>query len=297
MSYRRLPSLTAIRAFEAAARHRSMNRAAGELCVTAGAISRQVRALEEELRLALFLRSPAGLALTPAGDALFAASREALDRLADGVLRAANPGAGVSVSLGAYTLFASRWLIPRLGRLRARHPTLDLALTTTGNAPDLVPGRFDAVIAVAAPVPRPGLEVRELLAIETVPVCAPHLAGFDWPAARLLHSRQRPNDWARWLAAAGIAGPDPHAGSMFESIALALDAAAEGLGVAMAIRALVEADLAAGRVVLAHPFHRRSTRSFVLLYETARAGEGALMALEAWLNSEASALAGHAARD
>lgn len=297
MTYRRLPSLNALRAFEAAARHRSMNRAAGELYVTPGAISRQVRTLEDDLRLELFVRSPSGLALTPAGEVLFAAAREALDRLADGVLRAASPGVGVTVSLGVHTLFASRWLIPRLGRLRARHATLDLALTTTGNALDLVPGRFDAVIAVTNPAQRPGLVLQELVPIETVPVCAPHMAGFDWAGARLLHSRQRPDDWARWLAAAGIAGPDPHAGSMFESIALALDAAAEGLGVAMAIRALVDADLAAGRVVLAHPFCRRSSRSFVLMYEAARAGEGALMALEAWLASEASALAGHAARD
>jgi DNA-binding transcriptional LysR family regulator len=289
MTPRRLPSLSALKAFEAAARHRSVSRAAEELHVTPGAVSRQLRALEEELRLVLFLRTPTGLVPTAAGDTLFAASRDALDRLAEGVARAAAPASRWALTVGTYALFASRWLIPRWGRLRARHPEVEVTLITSSDPAELVPGRFDAVIAVAGPEPPPGLVALPLVPIATVPVCAPSMAGvpcFRWEGQHLLHSRQRPRDWARWLAAAGVAGPDPQAGSAFESIALAIDAAAGGLGVAMAIRALIEPDLAAGRVVMPVAFERRSRRGFALLYEAARSADPGIVAFHGWLAAE-----------
>jgi DNA-binding transcriptional LysR family regulator len=289
MTYRRLPSLVALRSFEAAARHRSVTRAAGELSVTPGAVSRGVRALEEELGTALFTRGASGLALTPAGEALFAAARDGLDRIAAGVVAMRHAAPRRRLRIGAYTLFASRWLIPRWNRLRERHPELEIDLQTSADPLELVPGAFDAVIAVADSRPRPGLAMLPLVPIEMVPVCAPALArdGFDWRGQRLLHSRQRPDDWARWLSAAGITGLDPNAGPRFESIALALDAAAEGLGVALAIRALVGQDLAAGRVVVPHPFMRSTTRRFTLLHDAEREDDPALAALRDWLAEEA----------
>ncbi|PWC28673.1 LysR substrate-binding domain-containing protein [Teichococcus aestuarii] len=290
MTYRRLPSLSALRCFEAAARHGSLSRAAAELHVTPGAVSRQVRALEEELRVALFLRGPGGVTPTPAGETLFAAARAGLDRLAEGVAQATAPAPRQALTVGAYALFASRWLIPRWPRLQARHPGLDITLVTTADPLALSPGRFDAVIAVAGPAARPGLLVQPLVPIETVPVCAPALAGpqgFRWEGKPLLHSRQRPRDWARWLAAAGVEGPDPRQGAAFESIGLAIDAAASGLGVALAIRALIGPDLEAGRVVVPVPFARRSAHGFVLLCEAARAAEAGLAAFRHWLAEEA----------
>lgn len=290
MTYRRLPSLNALRAFEAAARHRSVTRAADELSVTPGAVSRQIRALEEGLGLTLFLRGPAGLALTGPGTALMEASGAALDRVEEGVAEARRAARPMPVSVGAYALFASRWLIPRWGRLRARHPELEIALTTSADPLELRPGRFDAVIAVAEDRPRPGFRVDPLLPIETMPVCAPALVGpggFRWAGQTLLHSRQRPRDWARWLESQGIAGVDAEAGPSFESISLAIDAAREGLGVALAIRGLIGPDLAAGRVVVPAPGLRRSTRSFVLMVETGRLGEPALRRFRDWLLEEA----------
>ncbi|MCR0982146.1 LysR substrate-binding domain-containing protein [Roseomonas populi] len=288
MTYRRLPSLVALRSFEAAARHRSVTRAAGELSVTPGAVSRGVRALEEELGAALFIRSAAGLALTPAGEALFAAAREALDRIAAGVVAMRQAAPRRRLRIGAYTLFASRWLIPRWARLRERHPELDIELETSADPLELVPGAFDAVIAVADSRPRPGLAALPLVPIGMIPVCAPALLpAFDWSRATLLHSRQRPEDWPRWLAAAGIEGVDAARGPRFESIALALDAAAEGLGVALAIRALVGSDLATGRVAAPHPFIRPTTRRFTLLHDAERDGDPALLALRSWLEGEA----------
>lgn len=288
MTYRRLPSLVALRSFEAAARHRSVTRAAGELSVTPGAVSRGVRALESELGASLFTRGPAGLALTPAGEALFAAARDGLDRIAAGLVAMRQAAPRRHLRIGAYTLFASRWLIPRWNRLRERHPELDIDLQTGADPLELLPGAFDAVIAVTDDRPRPGLLALPLVPIETVPVLSPALLpGFDWRRATLLHSRQRPEDWARWLADAGIEGVDHGRGPRFESIALALDAAAEGLGVAMAIRALVAQDLAAGRVALPHPHVRRTTRRFTLLHDAAREDDPALVTLRRWLASEA----------
>ena len=290
MTYRRLPSLNAIRAFEATARHLSVTRAAGELGVTPGAVSRQVRELEQRLRTDLFRRGPSGMTLTEPGEALFEAARDALDRIAEGVTRAGRAGRVLPrLRLGVYSLFASRWLIPRLQRLRDRHPSLELELVTTNDALDLVPQRFDAIIAVADDRSRPGLAATPILPIEMVPVCAPALAAgdaFDLRRLSLLHSRQRPQDWRRWLEAAGIRDVNPDVGSTFESIGVALDAAAEGLGVALAVRALLGPDLAAGRVVVPLPFSRRSSRSFVLMHDAARSGDPALSALREWLVGE-----------
>ena len=288
MTYRRLPSLVPLRSFEAAARHRSVTRAAGELLVTPGAVSRGVRALEEEVGTALFTRGATGLALTPAGEALFAAAKEGLDRIAAGLVTMRRAAPTRRLRIGAYTLFASRWLIPRWNRLRERHPDLELELQTTADPLELVPGNFDAVIAVTDGRPRPGLCALPLVAIETGPVCAPSLLpGFDWHRATLLHSGQRPDDWSRWLADAGLDGVDGASGPRFESIALALDAAAEGLGVAMAIQALVAQDLATGRVVAPHPHTRRTSRQFTLLHGADRARDPALLALRTWLANEA----------
>ncbi|MGE0224114.1 MAG: LysR substrate-binding domain-containing protein [Acetobacteraceae bacterium] len=296
MTYRRLPPLNAVRAFEATARHLSVTRAADELSVTPGAVSRQVRELERQLRIDLFRRGAAGMTLTQAGEALFDAARDALDRIAAGVQQAGrSAGARRRLRVGVYSLFASRWLIPRWQRLRERHPELDVDLVTTNDALELVPQRFDAVVAVADDRPRPGLAAVPILPIETVPVCAPSLVkggSFDLRRQHLLHSRQRPQDWRRWLDAAGIEGVDPDAGSVFESIGVAVDAASEGLGVALAVGALIEGDLASGRVVVPVPFRRRTSRSFVLMYDGARAGDPALTAFRDWLVAEAAGVLG-----
>ncbi|MBC9176211.1 LysR substrate-binding domain-containing protein [Pseudoroseomonas ludipueritiae] len=288
MSYRRLPSLAALRSFEAAARHLSVTRAANELAITPGAVSRGVRQLEQELGTSLFLRGATGLTLTPAGETLLEAAGEAFDRLVAGV-NSLRPTGARRLTLGVYALFASRWLIPRWHRLRERHPDLEIDLQTCADPAAMVPGRFDAAIAVTDGRPRPGLAMQRLVPIEMMPVCSPALAeGFDWRRVTLLHSRQRPEDWARWLSAAGIGGRDPHAGLFFESIALAIDAAAEGLGVALAIRSLAGADVATGRVAVPHPFLRPTTRAFTLLHEGSRQAEPELRALRDWLLEEAA---------
>ena len=288
MSWRRLPPLHAIRAFEAAARHGSVTRAAGELGVTPGAVSRHVRALEEQLGKPLFLRRPTGLVLTTAGEGLAEATREGLDRIADAA-------SGVKLrrlrrlSVGVYGFFASRLLLPLWPELRAAHPDLEVDLHTSPNPLDLLPGRYDAVIAVSDAEPRAGLVTHPLVPIATVPVCAPRWlrrGPVDVGAVPLLHARPRPDDWRRWLDHAGFGNVASQSGSSFESIGLAIEAAAVGLGFAMAIEALLGPDLARRRIVVAHKTVRPTRRHFVLQHEARLADDPALAAFSGFLRKK-----------
>lgn len=288
MSWRRLPPLHAIRAFEAAARHGSVTRAAEELGVTPGAVSRHVRTLEEQLGKPLFLRRPTGLVLTTAGEGLADAARDGLDRIADAA-------SGVKLrrlrrlSVGVYGFFASRLLLPLWPELRAAHPDLEVDLHTSLNPLDLLPGRYDAVIAVSDAEPRAGLVTHPLMPIATVPVCAPRWlkrGPVDFAAVPLLHARPRPDDWRRWLDHAGLGNVAAQGGSSFESIGLAIEAAAVGLGFAMAIKALLAPDLARRRIVIAHKTVRPTRRHFVLQHEARLADDPALAAFSGFLRKK-----------
>lgn len=285
MSLRRLPPLHALRAFEAAARHLSITRAAEELNVTPGAVSRHVRALENEMQTLLFQRRSTGLALTMAGEALAASLRDALDGIASAV-------SGVRLrrfrrlSIGAYGFFASRALLPQWETLRATHPHLEVDIHTSSNALDLIPGRYDAVVAVSDGAPRSGLITHRLLPIATVPVCAPSWlasGALDFSKVPLLHARPRPEDWRRWLDHVGLKRVAGLSGSSFESLGLAIEAAAAGAGIAMAIEGLLSSDLARGQLVHAHPVKRLTRRYFVLQYEARLADDPALKTFEGWL--------------
>lgn len=285
MSWRNLPPLHAIRAFEAAAHHLSITHAADELAVTPGAVSRHVRALEERLGKSLFVRHATGLTLTDAGAALAEAACEGLGRIADAA-------SGVRLrryrrlSVGVFGFFASRVLLPIWPELEEAHPGLEVDLHTSLNPLDLLPGRYDAVIAVSDAMPRPGLVTWPLVPIATVPVCSPDWLARgtpDFASVPMLHARPRPDDWRRWLNHAGFRKVSIQGGSSFESIGLAIDAAAAGLGFAIAIEALLPVDLTRGDIVVAHPAVRPTRRHFVLQYETRLADDPALTTLAAWL--------------
>jgi LysR family glycine cleavage system transcriptional activator len=291
MPGRRLPPLHAVRAFEAAARHGSMSRAADELGVTPGAISRHVRALEARMDTPLFLRRATGLELTSAGEALSRSVGEALDLMAEAVsgvrLQRLRP-----LSVGVFGYFASRFLLPRWPGLAQTHPGLAVDLHTSLNPLDLLPSRYDAVIVVSDALPRAGLVTHELLPIATVPVCAPDLLRRgppDFTTAPLLHARPRPDDWRRWLNHAGLSAVAVRGGGSFESIGLAIEAAAAGLGYAIAIEGLLGAELECGAIVIAHPLVRPTRRHFVLQYETRLAKDPALQDFARWVCLQAEA--------
>ena len=292
MTYRRLPPLNAIKAFEAAARRLSFSQAAAELNVTPGAISRQVRELEQRLDLDLFVRRADGVALTKSGERLFSSTRAGLDAIAAGVLEAARAAKTARMAIGTYASFATFWLVPRLPRFCQRHPDLDFQLTTTSNYLDLAPHNFDVSITIAEGPVGPGLTVEPLVPIEVVPVCSPRLLAdgrpLDLRRQRLLHIRPRPRDWHRWLAAAGIEGVDPDAGPMFDTFDNVLEAACDGLGVAIGIRRLLDGYLDSGRLVMPFALMRKTSRSFLLVYERARRDEPRIAAFRRWIVEEAA---------
>jgi LysR family glycine cleavage system transcriptional activator len=297
MASRRLPPLHAVRAFEAAARHLSITRAADELNVTVGAVSRHVRALEVRMNTALFLRGSRGLVLTSAGKAFADSAREALDRIAD-----AAEGLHLRqfrrLSVGVYGFFLSRFLLPMWPGLKATHPELEIDLHTSANPVDLLASRYDAVIAVSDGQPRAGLVTRPLLPIATVPVCSPTLlkdGALDFMSVPLLHNRPRPDDWRRWLDHAQLTKVPVRGGSSFENLGLAIEAAAAGLGAVMAIESLLDIDLAQLNLVRAHPIVRPTRRHFVLEYEQPMADDPAVAAFATWLCSACKQQDAHAA--
>ena len=258
MSGRDLPALNALRAFEAAARLGGLGRAASELHVTHGAVSRQVRLLEEELGTALFRREGRGLRLTDAGLRLAEATGTAFAQIeasVRGLRRGAEPGTRV-VGLPASVL--ARWMIPRLERLRRDLPAVQLHLSPLEGAfAPALPG-LDAALLIGEP-PWPAHWRVHVLAPERIgPVIDPRhpaasrLSG-QGPAALLdepvLHTASRPQAWPQWMRHHGLDPAALRPGTGFEHLYYLLEAAVAGLGVAIAPEQLVAADLASGRLV------------------------------------------------
>lgn len=253
---RRLPPLTQLRAFEAAARHESLSRAAEELNVAHPALSRQIRDLEAWLGCALFIRHNRGLMLTDAGRAYRDAAVSAFDLIegATGLLRAAPPVAGRSrLILSVEPSFAQRWLIPRLGGFRARHPEVEVVVDATRVAADFRKGGSDLGIRYGSG-PWPGLQAQILSVVVNFPVCAPALAAsLPRDPARLLEGdlllEEMDMPWHAWFRSAGVAVTAPLRGTRFFDAGNAIDSAVAGQGLALGDTILAADDVAAGRLV------------------------------------------------
>lgn len=291
----RIPSTAMLTAFEVAAREESFSRAAEALSLTPGAVSRQILALEELLHVRLFNRSHKRVALTEAGRAYFADIREPLAEIAAATARISVRRPSDAVAIVAYPTFAVRWLIPRWGRFHDAHPDIDLQLKTSLNPVDFTKDAYDMAIRVAEDGESgPGLAAEKLIDVELVPVAAPEVARrFERPEdlsrATLLHGDPRPADWRRWLAHAGCGGIDAERGLRFESLNLTYQAAIEGLGVAIGIRALIRDELRAGRLVPLFDLVRRSRRPIRLVYPEWKVANPEFATVRAWLLSEAAA--------
>ena len=254
--------LHALRACEAAARHASFTRAAAELGVTQAAVSQQVAAVERNLGRRMFERQGRGVVPTESGRQYLPAVREALAALARATRRLGRGESDSVVTVSLATTIAMRWLIPRRQAFGQRHPEVDLRLAINERYLEVGGGEVDIGIHYGLSHAA-GLESRLLFHEVLTPVASPALRkrlanAQDLARHRLLHAKATPGDWPDWLALAKVTLPDPTAGQVFEQPHLALDAAAAGLGVALADRAMVTADLAAGRLV--EPFALRLTR-------------------------------------
>lgn len=302
---RRLPSLNALRAFEAAARHGTLARAADELHVTPSAIGHQIRNLEESLGAALFEAERGTRRLSSAGQRLAAELGEAFDRL-DLTWRAlAGSAQAIELHVAMAPTFAIRWLVPRLGRFHARHADVSVHIATTTKAIDLARAEVDAALQFGKP-PWEDLSADLLFMEDVFPVCRPDLLAEHWrppsPALpadllaqhTLLHTSARRDDWSRWLKAAGVneAVVDPTRGLVFDITTMAIDAAEAGLGIAITREAQVQDALRTGRLVA--PFRRDLLRGEGCYFLTVpgRRDEPHVAAFRAWLLDEAAEHAG-----
>jgi LysR family transcriptional regulator, glycine cleavage system transcriptional activator len=309
---RQLPSLNALRAFEAAARHLSFTLAAEELRVTQGAISRQIKSLESHLKVALFRRLPRALELTPEGMAYQPTLREAFDSIEYATRRITRGSQYSVLTLSVLPTLAMNWIIPSLHEFNEKHPEIEIHMVTSINPVD-----FNSDIDMAIRVGSrnspsgaesraridlvmtenwAGIEVEELIADTIIPVCAPELLRGAQPLRTpedlrhhtLLHNGTRPNAWADWLAASGVRNVAGNAGPSYGHFFMAIEVARQGKGVACVPDVLVAADLAAGRLVAPFPRPVESTGAYCILYRKHQKDLPKVRTFCAWLRALAT---------
>ena len=282
--------LNALRAFEAAARHLNFTRAGLELCVSQGAVSHQVAALERRLGTRLFHRLPRGLALTDEGHALVPVVSEAFDRVAATLDQYADGRFRETLKVGVVGTFATGWLMPRLDAFSRAHPSIDLRIATNNNRVDLAGEGLDYAIRFGDGAWH-GTHAEPLLDAPMAPICAPVVAArlrtpADLASERLLRS-YRADEWALWFGAAGIAAPVMR-GPAFDSSALMAAAAAAGQGVALAPPSMFTRELAAE--LLVQPFAIAvDTGRYWLTRLMSRAESEGMLRFRAWLCAEVAA--------
>jgi len=290
---RKIPSNSALLAFEAAARHGSFARAAEELALTEGAVSRQIGRLEAFLGLALFERVGNRVRLAPHGKRYAAQVREVLDRLErDSLYLMGQPIAGASIDIAAIPTFATRWLIPRLKRFQDKHPHITVHMAERMDPFILAGSGFDAAIHFEHPA-WAGMRVHRLLEEVLVPVCSPALladAGASLSLDELprLHRRQNPDAWQLYAQETGIVLTNSAIGARYDLHSMLIAAALAGLGVALVPRLYVGAELEEGRLVAPWPDGQAVAKNFCLvLPEPIELNEAPLQAFAKWILHEA----------
>jgi len=252
-----LPSLNGLRAFEAAARHLSFTAAAEELHVTQTAISHQIRRLEEQLGRRLFERRNRSLALTPDAEAYLPAVRAAFEDLRQATARLQRSGRDDVLTVSTTASLAAKWLITRVAAFQAAHAGIEVRITTSSQLVDFRRDQVDMAVRYGRGS-WPGLHAAWLMAEDIFPVCSPALLRGEHPLRRpedlahhnLLHVTSGPEDWQMWLTAAGLPRSlAERRGLTFDQSFMAMEAAIEGVGVALGRSRFAETDIAAGRLV------------------------------------------------
>jgi LysR family glycine cleavage system transcriptional activator len=288
---RRLPPLNALKAFEAAARHVSFTRAAEELCVTQGAVSHQVKALESELGIKLFNRQQGQLIITDAGREYLTVVRDALDQIVMGTERVVQRQSSGALTVSTSPDFAAKWLVHRLGRFAEAHPGIDLRVSATMHHVDFA--REDVDIAIRHGDGHwPGLHVARLCAEQLFAVCSPRLASdlrrpgdvLKWP---LLHLGDH-TAWFAWFDAAGITRVDAIHGPILNRASMLIDAAVDGHGIALARTTLAAWDLINKRLVRPFPVTLPLSKSYWIVCPKVTASLPKLVTFRDWLLAQAN---------
>ena len=253
-----LPSLNGLRAFEAAARHLSFTRAAAELNVTQTAISHQIRRLEEQLGIRLFERRTRELLLTREAAAYLPAVQGAFEELRQATARLQRPARGGMLTVSTTASLAAKWLVTRVAAFQDANPGIEVRISTSSHLVDFVREEVDMAVRYGRGS-WPGLRATWLMAEDIFPVCSPALLRDGKPLRKpadladhtLLHTTTSREDWQLWLTAAGLPiSIAARRGLSFDQSFMAVQAAVEGLGVALGRTRFVEADIAAGRLVV-----------------------------------------------
>lgn len=287
-----LPPIGSLVAFECAARHESFSRAAEELHLTQGAISRQIRALEEIVGVDLFERVRQRVVLSEAGRAYLADVRRSLGDLGDATHRVMGfAGTRGVLELAVLPTFGTRWLVPRLARFLAAHPDVTVNLAARIEPFDFAADPFDAAIHVGQPVWAGGV-LEHLMDEEVVPVARPDwLRGLASPAdlagLPLLHQSTRPSAWADWFAAVGVTSDAAWRGPRFDQFSMVAEAAACGLGAALVPRFLIEEELASGRLAILFPAPLATHSAYYVVHPASKGRSALLRAFEEWIVAEA----------
>lgn len=286
---RRLPPLRALKVFEAVARHSSVTAAAEELCVSHGAVSQQIKILEEYFGRPLFRRSGRGIEPTLEASAYLADVRACLDRLAIASEQLARRRPGRILKINATPSFAMRWLIPQTSSFQLANPSIELRLSTSPTDEiDQLGEPFDFIIRRDV-MRRSDHSCGKIADDVSTALVSPMLlekhsinAPRDLLAVPLLHLKSRPDAWKRWFGASGVVIGETVAGPYFDHFFLSLQAAINGLGAAVGPFALIQDDLASGRLVAPFPERTLVGPGFHVLYRTAMKDRAGRLFLD-WL--------------
>lgn len=300
-----LPPLSALRAFEAAARHLSLTQAARELNVTAGALSHQIRGLEDFLGVKLFERRVRAIALTTAGKQLYPGLQTGFTQIREAVASLDTAHAEHVLVVSTSPGLTSKWLARRLYRFGAAHPDIDVRISSSVANANFATDGIDLAVRnmPVDPSPDPALEGEKLVDITYIPVCNPRLLEQHGPVkdaqalARLplihdesLSARGASPDWSKWFKAAGVDDVDVRRGLRFNSADHALEAASEGAGVLLSHDIMAYDDLRTGRLVIPVTFALPAGRTFSLVWATGRKPAPAAESFRRWIKAEADAL-------
>lgn len=295
---RRLPPLNTLPDFEAASRHLSFTKAAEELHVTHGAVSRQVKSLEDYLGLRLFRRLNRALRLTDEGQAYARSVREILDSLAEATRRLRTPRESGALTVSTTYSFTIGWLVPRLGRFRALHPEFDVRLQANDHVIDFARDNVDLSIRYGRGH-YPGLATARLIGDDYVPIASPKLARGKHPLKKpedlrhhvLLHEERTEVDWKMWLMAAGVEGVDATRGPVFSHSIMAIQAAIRGEGVALGRTTLIEEELAAKQLVRLFDLRLKAEMAYYVVCPPQALEQAKVSAFRDWLLAEAGSSA------
>jgi LysR family glycine cleavage system transcriptional activator len=288
-----IPSIGELTSFVAAAQHGSFTRAAAELNLTQGAVSRQIRLLESQLGVTLFERVRQRVVLTDAGKLYLSHVEKALGDLAIATRQVVAFSDNTIFNLAVLPTFATRWLIPRLVDFQQKHPKVTIHLTTRQRPVDFALEPFDAAISYGSPN-WPGTIAHHLMDVEVVPVCSPALLArkkirtpADIAGFPLVHQMSRPTRWAEWMAEAGVHLDAPLRGHTYEQFSMIAQAAVAGIGVALLPRFLIEEELATGRLEIVSGQFLRDKASYFLIVPETRASSRAVQLFSDWLIAQA----------